>query len=191
MNVPAHLILGTAVFGKASNARITLAAVLGSLAPDLSLFAMAGWSLFVAGVDPAIVFGEYYFSDAWQRVFSIDNSFIFWGLGLLAAVWADHKVMVAFAAAGLMHLGFDFLLHNSDARIQFWPLSDWAFISPVSYWDVRYYANIVSPIELGVTLILAVVLLRRFKSSLSRVFILLAAIAEISTSHVFGMFFSH
>jgi len=191
MNVPAHLIFGVAAFGKPDNAKITWGAVLGSFAPDLSLFVMAGWSLYFAGVDPAVVFGEFYFSEPWQRVFSIDNSFIFWGLGLWAAVWADRRALVAFAAAGLLHLGLDFLLHNSDARMQFWPLSDWKFFSPVSYWDMRYYANIISPIELGVSLVLVVVLIRRFKIMLSRALILLAGLAETSTSHVFGMFFGH
>ncbi len=191
MNVPAHLIFGAAAFGKPDNWRITLAAVLGSFAPDVSLFVMAGWALFVSGVDPAIVFGEYYFSDGWQGVFAVDNSFIFWGMALLAAVWGKRPVLIAFAGAGLMHLGFDFLLHNSDARIQFWPLTDWKFYSPVSYWDTRYYASIVSPIELGLTLLLAFFMFRRFTGRLARVMIVIAVIVAVLTSHVFGMFIGH
>jgi len=191
MNVPAHLIFGAAAFGKPGNRAVTTAAVLGSFAPDVSLFVMAGWSLFIAGISPEIVFGQYYFGDRWQAVFAVDNSFIFWGIGLGLAVRAHHGVLIAFAGAGLMHLGFDFLLHNSDARIQFWPLSDWKFFSPLSYWDSRYYANIVSPVEVGVTLALAVVLFRRFKSLFGRVLIVLAATVELLSSGLFGMFFLH
>ncbi len=191
MNVPAHLIFGVAAFGNRGNAAITTAAVLGSFAPDVSLFVMAGWSLYIAGISPQVVFDQYYFSDLWQSVFAFDNSFVFWGLALAAAIWARRPVWIAFILAGLMHLSFDFLLHNADARMQFWPLSDWKFFSPISYWDRRYYASIVGPIELAITLILAVLLWRRYRKRFSRVLILLAALSEIIVSGIFGIVVAH
>jgi len=191
VNVPAHLIFGAAAFGKPGQPRVTTAAVLGSFVPDISLFVMAGWSLFVAGIDPSVVFGQYYFSDRWQQVFAVDNSFVLWGAGLGMAIWARRPVLVAFIAAVLLHLAFDFALHNDDARIQFWPISDWKFYSPLSYWDPRYYANIVSPVETVLTLILAGVLYMRFRRLGARVLIILAGAAQLLTGGVFGMLFTH
>ncbi len=57
MNTPAHLILGAAVFGKPGKRFMTASAVLGALAPDVSLYVMAGRSLIVAGIEPSIVSG--------------------------------------------------------------------------------------------------------------------------------------
>ena len=79
MNTPAHLIFGLAVFGRPNVSRVTAAALAAALIPDASLYVMAGWSLFVMGIDARIVFGELYFSDLWQAVFRVDNSFILWG----------------------------------------------------------------------------------------------------------------
>ncbi len=187
MNVPAHLIFGAAAFARPNARAVTLVALAGSFAPDLSLFAMAGWALFVAGTEPGVVFGQSYFSDAWQQVFAVDNSFVFWGIGLALAAWARLRVLVVFALAGIMHLGFDFALHNADARMQFWPLSDWKFASPLSYWDPRYNAAIVAPTEAAATLLLAVVLFRRFKGIAARGLIGLGALGEVLSTGAFGL----
>jgi hypothetical protein len=85
----------------------------------------------------------------------VDNSFILWGLALGAALWWRKPVMIAFFGAALLHLAFDCPLHNGYARIQFWPLTDWVFPSPISYWDSRYHANIIGPLELGIAMALS------------------------------------
>ena len=191
MNVPAHLILGAAVLARPGRRAVSVAAVLGSFAPDLSLFVMAGWSLYVRGTDPAEVFGRAYFSDSWQQVFAVDNSFLLWGAALALALWRRWPVPAVFAAAGLIHLGFDFVLHNEDARMMFWPLSDWVFRSPFSYWDPRHYGRIIGPLELAMTWGLAVLLWRRFEGVGARAMIVAAALAELLTGGVFGMLFDH
>ncbi len=189
MNTPAHLIFGAAAFGKPGQAQVTWAAILGSIAPDLSLYVMATWSIFIAGTDPSIVFGEYYYSTNWQRVFAVDNSFVLWGLGFALAFWAQKPVLITFAGAWLLHLAFDFPLHNHDARMHFWPLTDWRFVSPLSYWDSRFHANIVSRMELIVTFSLAVLLLIRFQRIPARLLILLAVLAELSVTGMFRLLF--
>ncbi|QFT93833.1 hypothetical protein FIU86_13360 [Roseovarius sp. THAF9] len=76
MNTPAHVIFAAAAFARPFDRRRTVAAVAGGLAPDLSLYVMVGVSLYLLGLDPGYVFGTLCFSDAWQRVFRIDNSFL-------------------------------------------------------------------------------------------------------------------
>lgn len=147
MNTPAHLILGLACFGRKGRPKVTAAAAAGAILPDLSLYVLAGWALSVQNIAPAVVFGEMYFSQDWQRVFRVDNSFILWGVVFAMAVWAKSPVWSAFAGAGLLHLACDLPLHHDDGRAHFWPLTDWVFQSPVSYWDGRRGAGIIAPAE--------------------------------------------
>lgn len=163
MNTPAHLIFGVAAFGRPDAARVTIAALIGAFIPDFSLYALAGWELIVAGTDPNIVFGQMYFSEEWQRIFRIDNSFVLWGMVMAIAVMLRSKVFIALSGAALLHLLLDFPLHNDDARAHFWPVTDWKFVSPVSYWDSQHYGHIVGPIEIVGVVGCALYLLKRFK----------------------------
>ena len=164
MNTPAHLIFGLAAFGRPGHPRVTAAAVAGGLAPDLSLYLMAGTAMWGMGIPAERVFRELYYSDAWQAVFAIDNSVPLW-LGLLAlGLWARRAALTAFAGAGALHLAFDLPLHTHDARRHFWPFTDWRFESPVSYWDRSAHAGIVAPLELGLSAMLTALILWRFGS---------------------------
>ena len=154
MNTPAHLIFGIAAFGRPAQRATIWAAAAGALAPDLSLYVMAGVSLFVLQIEPRVVFDELYFSDAWQQVFAIDNSALLCGALLAIAVWRASPVLIAFAGAALLHIALDFPLHHDDGRPHFWPLSWWVFESPVSYWDHRHHAGLVGPVEGALSLIL-------------------------------------
>lgn len=189
MNTPAHLIFGITAFGRAGKRWTTTAAFLGSLAPDLSLYAMVGWSIYVKGVPPRTVFREYYYSPEWQQVFAVDNSFVLWGLLLVIALWLKRAWLVAFTGAGLLHLCLDFPVHNHDARMHFWPLTDWVFVSPVSYWDTRHFAGIIQPMELIAAMICCVILFWRFKKISSRASIAILAGCELLASGFFRWFF--
>jgi hypothetical protein len=179
VNTPAHLIVGAAVFGRVHEPRITTAAVLGALLPDVSLFVMTGWSIFVQGIPSNVVFNQLYFSEQWQSVFAIDNSFPLWGVALAIAVAFRSRVSVAFTGAGLLHLLSDFLLHHEDARQMLVPFTNWIFRSPVSYWDPRHYGRIAAPIEIVMSLLLCTALWRRMPGRRARVMIFALALAEV------------
>ena len=147
MNTPAHLIIGTAVFARPATRRLVIASLFGALLPDLSLYVMAGVSMNVLGIPPVRVFNELYFSDAWQTVFAIDNSFLLWGALMALALWRRADWAVALCGAALLHIALDFPLHHDDGRPHFWPLSNWVFESPVSYWDRAHGAMWIAPFE--------------------------------------------
>lgn len=147
MNTPAHLLLGWAAFGRNAPRGVVLAALAGGLLPDLSLYVLAGTSLFLLGIPPATVFGELYFSATWQAIFAVDNSFVVWAIGLLCGLYLRKRWVVALCGAALIHLAMDFPLHHDDGRSHFWPISRWIFESPVSYWDRNHHAGIVAPLE--------------------------------------------
>ena len=78
-------------FGRPATSRILGSALIGAMLPDLSLYLMVDVSLILLKISPETVFGELYFSDSWQIVLAIDNSFLIW-LGLLAsAIWRSSQ----------------------------------------------------------------------------------------------------
>ena len=161
MNTPAHILLGAAAFGRNKGPWVLGAAMMGSAAPDLSLYVLAGTSLFILGISPETVFGTLYYSDAWQTVFAVDNSFLVWAALLVLAAWQRSDWAIAFCAAGLLHVALDFPLHHDDGRPHFWPLSDWVYASPFSYWDPRQGGLWIGPIEVGLSLGASAIIIRQ------------------------------
>ena len=175
MNTPSHMLIGAAVFARPLVPAILVASLAGGFAPDLPMFAMVMWSTRVAAVPEHEVFSTLFFSQTWQSVFAVDHSFIVWA-GLLGfAIWRRHVILRAFAGAGLIHALADFLTHHDDARRQFWPVSDWVFRSPVSYWDARYYGNAFGMFEVALVVTLTVFLCWRLGRWQERVLILAVA----------------
>ncbi|NVO55765.1 cobalamin biosynthesis protein CobQ [Rhodobacteraceae bacterium B1Z28] len=189
MNTPAHLLIGAAVFARPATGRTLWAALLGSLLPDLSLYAMAGVSLFILGIPEQVVFGQLYYSPAWQTVFAIDNSFVLWGLALLVALLLKWRVLAIGAAAGVLHLTMDFLLHAGDGRPQFWPFSSWVFHSQISYWDSAHHALWVAPVPGVACLAAYAVLWHRGMSVWAKLFFAVMLAAEVWVARQWLLFF--
>ena len=141
---------------------MTAAALIGSLLPDLSLYLLSIWHLWILRTPADVVFGELYYSERWQAIFRIDNSFVIWGVLLAIAVMARAPSAIALSGAALLHLMFDFPFHNDDARSHFWPVTNWKFISPVSYWDPAHHGGVMSVIETVAVVTLSIWLWRRF-----------------------------
>lgn len=163
MNTPSHMLIGAAVFARPLVPASLLAALAGGLAPDLPMLGMVLWSTRIIGLPEHEVFGRLYFSEGWQAVFAVDHSLLLWGALLAVAVRSGSVVLRAFSGAGLLHAIADFLTHHDDARRQLWPLSDWVFRSPVSYWDPRYFGDVFGIFELGLVLVLAIFLCWRMR----------------------------
>ncbi len=178
MNTPAHLLTGAALFGRKGGKGPLWAATFGGMLPDLSLYIMVIWGLYIEGVSPSVVFRERYFSDEWQQIFAIDNSFPIWICLLALAIWSKRKWAIALCASSLLHVGMDFLMHAGDGRPNFWPFSDWVFDSPVSYWNTRYHAHWLAPVNFLASLVSFIVLWRMCKWK-GRVFYGLLITAEV------------
>ena len=190
MNTPAHLIFGLAAFSKRGHGVVTSAALIGALLPDLSLYLLAGGAIFVLGIEPETVFRDLYYSDAWQTIFKIDNSFLIWGVFLGLAIWRKSAWGVALTGAALLHLAFDFPLHHDDGRAHFWPLSDWVFESPVSYWDPAHHGGAVAVIEFAACIGLCVLLWRRFPALWSRLGIVALMAAQAAPVVMWSLMFA-
>ncbi len=51
------------------------------------------------------------------------------------------RILLWFLFGWLGHAVADFLTHADNARPLFWPLSDWTWASPVSYYDPLHYGK--------------------------------------------------
>lgn len=189
MNTPAHLLIGAAAFARPAHGRTLQAVLIGSVLPDLSLYLMAGVSLFILGIPEQVVFGQLYYSSSWQTVFAIDNSFLIWGAAWGIAMWLGARPLVLGTSAGLLHLLTDFLLHAGDGRPQFWPVSSWVFHSPISYWDSTHHAQWVVPFSIMACAVAYVVLWRRGLNASTKVFFGTLLAAEIWVARQWLLFF--
>ena len=164
---------------------VHIAVIVGALLPDLSLFVMFGYAK-LTGVPNAIIWSEMYYADFWQWLGAISNSIpVYLALSILStlnlrstvssqtqkdavptSLGLDKKnvltyTVLAISLAALAHCLTDLPLHHDDGHPHFWPISNWIYSSPVSYWDVRHHAAFWVPIECLVGLFLVVVLWRR------------------------------
>jgi hypothetical protein len=162
------MLIAASLFARPDKPALTWVAVAGGLLPDLSLYLLVFWSLGVRGESTDKVFGENYFSADWQRIFSIDNSFFVWALVIAIGLYAKREWVWVLGVACIVHVLADFPLHHDDGRAHFWPVSDWVFQSPVSYWDVNHHAGIVAPLEGLLCILLYVYLFWKFRTRRAR-----------------------
>lgn len=168
MNTPAHaainwLILDR-VFGPSASAWLAIAIVLGSVAPDLPMIAFYAWCKWQA-IPEATIWQELYYAPGWQLAFDLPHALPVLGLitfvcWRLRALWP-----AAFFAAMLLHGLADFPLHHDDSHRHLWPLTDWRFASPLSYWDPRHYGAWVTLAEVIAVAFSTALLWRRHTES--------------------------
>jgi LexA-binding, inner membrane-associated putative hydrolase len=187
MNTQTHALMGAALFGRGVPARAWIG-VLGGVLPDIPMLAIVA-ALKIAGVPNEKVFGEMYWQNWWQVTNAIGHSFLLWGALLILgfamrgrgspfAESADRWTLLAIlAGAALIHSGIDFLCHREDAHMNFWPLSRWKFVSPVSYWDWRHYGRYFAVFETVLGLAMAALLFRQYANWIVRGLLAVAMLA--------------
>lgn len=166
MNSPTHTLLALAVLSKNGLPARNRAIFLGSLIPDAFIYIGWVWLTFIRKEPQERIWNEIYFDAPMQLVASIFNSVPIYaalalaGYFLIKSRWG--LMLSFFALAALLHIATDFPVHNHDAYAHFWPLSDWRFISPFSYYEQDHHGRLVSLIETVIALICIAVLWRRF-----------------------------
>lgn len=169
MTTQSHVILNTAFLSQRDKPYLHRYAFIGAVLPDLPMFFFFAVETFIRKTSQRELWSERYFVQAWQNLFDVFNAvpliLILVGIGYY--LFKSEKITVL-AWSLLLHCGFDFFLHNDDAHHHFFPLTDFAFESPISYWDRDHYGHIVGPIEALVTLVVSVYLFRRLKTQIAR-----------------------
>ncbi len=179
MNTLAHVVIAAAALSRSETPRRNLAVVAGAVAPDLSMFVFFGWSRLQGWGDDE-TWNVHYWTEPWQMIGAISNSAILIGLLLSVALWRRWHLVAVAGAAALLHVGLDFPLHADDAHRHFWPLSDWRFASPVSYWDPASNGRWGAVIETVAVLAATVTLWLRFSGARTRIALGALAMLQIA-----------
>jgi hypothetical protein len=176
MHTPTHAVVNLALLDGGRRERV-VPALAGALVPDLPAFGFYLYYRFVAGLPEAAIWGEVYQRPAWQAFFAPFHSIPI-ALAILAlCAWRRLGAGVVFAASLLLHDALDLPVHREDAHRHLWPLSDFRFASPLSYWDRAHHAAQVAPVELALVIGGAIVLARRWPSLPVRAVLLAVALA--------------
>ncbi len=154
MYTPTHVSVAVAALGSRKRPTDTAWIIFGALLPDLPMVFLFVFDL-ARGYSASEIFDIRYFEDGWQIPLNFFNSAPIYALIAIAAYFLHKRSLLLFALAALMHIALDLPLHREDAHAHFWPLSDWKFISPVSYWDNRYHAAKVFPFEMALLFLTA------------------------------------
>ncbi len=184
MNTPTHSLLALALLSKRGEPKRNRAVFIGSLIPDAAIYLWAPYQMWVKGVSGEVLWRDLYFQPPMQTAIALFNSIpiylVLAGLGwvMRAKLWG--KLLLVFALAALIHMATDLPVHGHDAYRHFWPLTDWRFHSPVSYWEADLHAGWVSLIEALIGLACIIVLWRRFPRLWVKIILGLLAAAYIA-----------
>ena len=211
MNSQTHLLVAAWLFAEPGQPKRNIAALAGAFVPDAAIYGLWLWSK-AKQIPEQTVWGELYWQQPWQTYTAFGNSAPLYAAILFAGVvttrrvvpmapeirlptqsmadrWRDfvqrQSVIVIFALAALTHLAGDFPVHVDDAHAHLWPLSDWRFFSPVSYWNPDHYGDWFLLFEIALGIGLAMILFRRFGALWVRAVMILAIVAYLAVPAYF------
>ncbi len=181
MNTPAHAVASLLLLGRRSRPELTGPITLGAVLPDAPMFAFYLFEK-LAGTPERVIWGASYHEPSWQAFFDVFNSLPLAALGLLVAWRRGSPRALALFASVAVHCLLDLPLHREDGHRHFFPLSDWRFVSPVSYWDPDHHGRVFAVLEMLGTVVGCAVLARRFGTPLARA--LLGGIVALYAAYV-------
>ncbi len=161
MHLPAHMILNALVLGRGRWRTAWIAVTGGAIFPDVPMLIFYGHQRVFLGHSEYTIWSSDYFQQQWQFVFDLAHSIPLIAVAAFIAWRARASLWLVFVLSMFLHVLGDFALHHDDAHAHFLPLSNWRFMSPVSYWDPQYYGRYFAAAEIALVFFGALVLTRR------------------------------
>lgn len=212
MMTQTHFLIAAALFCRPDRPpRQNIAVLAGAFAPDAALYTLFVWSK-IAGIPEGYLWNVVYFAQPMATFTAIFNSVPLYALiaifgiamvkpasvelagphgpdtpvGFARFLAPSHTNMaLLFGLAALTHLAGDLPVHAGDAHPHFWPVTDWRFVSPVSYWDPRHFGGQFAIFEALLGVVLSVILFRRFKAWWIRALTVLLVVAYVAVPAYF------
>ncbi|WP_319531765.1 hypothetical protein [uncultured Cohaesibacter sp.] len=204
MNTQTHLLISAFALARPGKPLRNIAVLVAAFLPDAPIFGLVAWAK-MNDVPERDIWRTLYWQDPWQTLGAVVNSIPLYGIGLIISALilvlvrrsttvavepfapvvsqtsgeAWSVVAICFFLSCLLHIAFDFPFHVDDAHRHFWPISDWRFRSPVSYWNRAYHGDMVEMAEMLAGLALVAVLFFRFSSWWVRAVLGFAALAYV------------
>lgn len=176
MNTPTHAILNLAILGRKSRPEWNSPIIWGGLIPDLAMFGFYGWAKLATDMTESQIWGEAYYQPFWQNLFDFWNSIPLALLGVGMGWWLSRQLryrsvgitVIVCCTSIILHCLADLPLHRDDAHRHFWPLTNYRFESPISYWDPAHNGDVFVIFELGLALFASVYVFRLLRSRLTK-----------------------
>jgi hypothetical protein len=161
MNTPAHVVVSAVLLGRGAGRALAGPLVLGALLPDLPMLVFYGVQKLALRAPEQKIWSAAYFDPGWQQFFDLFNSLPLIALGAFVAFRTEATPALAVLASMAVHCLCDLPLHREDAHGHLFPLTDWRFRSPISYWAPAHHGRAFASAELALALVGGAVLLRR------------------------------
>ena len=155
------MILNAVVLGRGRWRSAWLAITAGAIFPDIPMLLFYGHQRLYQGRSEYLIWSSDYFQPQWQYLFDLFHSIPLICAAAFVAWHARRSLWLAFFLSMLVHVFGDLPFHHNDAHAHFLPFSNWRFISPLSYWDPRYYGRYFAVAEIALVCIGALILTRR------------------------------
>ncbi len=173
MNTPSHYILNLAFLGKTLAPQENIAITIGAILPDIPIFIFYFVSKFIYKLPESKIWTEAYYQPIWQNIIAVSHSIPLALMGLAIFIYLDWQPGTILCLSIICHCLLDLPVHNDDAHRHFFPLSNYRFISPFSYWDINHYGKWVAGLELLLVLWANPLVLNLLKSPLSKGIVIL------------------
>ena len=188
MNTPSHYIINLAILGSCIP-KANVAITLGAIIPDIPIFIFYFIAKFIYKLPEKEIWSVAYYQPFWQNIIAMLHSFPLILVGLFIAVACNCKTAVVLCLSMICHSFLDFPFHHDDAHRHFFPVSNYRFISPLSYWDIKHHGNLVALVELLLVLILTPTALNLLNWNLSKGLVIMINILYIIAYYRFYVLF--
>jgi hypothetical protein len=168
MNTPAHIVVNLLALDRKESPGRSAPVFWGSVIPDAPMVLFYTIEKLVHGLSEKEIWTRAYFDAGWQTFFDLFNSIPIAVLLLAVGRRFRNRWAVWVSASVLLHIALDLPFHHDDAHGHFFPLSDWRFQSPVSYWNPEYYGVWMAAFETTIVLAGSVILFRRSATRLGK-----------------------
>ena len=138
------------------------------------MFVFFGWATLGTDMTSRQIWDEAYYWPFWQDIFDFWNSIPLALLGVGLGLWLRKRrpqlgtLLAVCCASIILHCLVDLPTHAEDAHRHFWPLSNYRFESPISYWDPEKGGQFFALFELALALVLSVYVFRWLRSRLTQ-----------------------
>lgn len=185
MNTPGHGVVNLLLLGRRAHPEWNVPIVLGAVVPDLPMFVLAFVATVILRQPQHQIWSETYFQPGWQMAADVPHSFPLLLVALAVATALGTPSVQRFVASMLLHSCGDVFVHGVDAHRHFFPLSDYQFVSAISYWDPTHHGTAVFILEAMVAIASSLYVLRIVHSRWGRGLLIATACAYASAAAAF------
>jgi hypothetical protein len=140
----------------------------GAVLPDIPMFLLYFWAKFIRRLPERQIWTETYYEPFWQNITHTFHSIPLALIGWVVAYYLGWQEIQLIFSSVFLHSLFDLPVHNDDAHRHFLPFSNYRFISPISYWDVKHHGEVVAKVEMLLVLVATLYVFPFFHSYISK-----------------------